>query len=42
MLGLSLALFILPVFAICIATILTLRSDTAVRQLAAVVVILAG
>jgi len=33
--GLSLALFLLPVFAVCIATILTLRSEGAVRQLSA-------
>ena len=30
---LSLALFVLPVVAICVATILTLRSDAAVRSL---------
>jgi len=32
-LGLSLALFIAPVVALCIATILTLRSDAVVKQL---------
>jgi len=42
MLGLSLALFVLPVFAICVATILTLRSEAAMRQLSAFVVILAA
>ena len=31
---LSLALFVLPVVAICVATILTLRSETALRVLA--------
>ena len=35
MLGLSLAVFIAPVIAVCIATILTLRSDAAVKQLSA-------
>ena len=34
-LGLSLALFILPVIAVCVATILTLRSEAVVRQLSA-------
>ena len=33
-LGLSLALFIAPVVAVCIATILTLRGETALRVLA--------
>ena len=33
-LTLSLALFVLPVVAICVATILTLRSETALRVLA--------
>jgi hypothetical protein len=33
MLGLSLAMFLLPVIAICIATIVTLRGDTALRIL---------
>ena len=33
MLGLSLAVFIAPVIALCIATILTLRSEAAVKQL---------
>jgi hypothetical protein len=31
--GLSLALFVMPVLALCIATILTLRSETALRVL---------
>ena len=31
---LSLALFVLPVVVICVATIFTLRSETAVRTLA--------
>ncbi len=35
LLGLSLALFVAPVIALCIATILTLRSEAAVRQLSA-------
>jgi hypothetical protein len=39
-LGLSLALFIVPVFAVCVATILTLRSEAAMRHLSAIVVIL--
>ena len=34
MLGLSMALFVLPVAAVCIATILTLRGETALRLLA--------
>ena len=34
--GLSLAVFIAPVIALCIATILTLRSEAAVKQLSAV------
>jgi hypothetical protein len=34
--GLSLIVFIAPVIALCIATILTLRSDAAVKQLSAV------
>ena len=34
MLGLSMALLVLPVAALCIATILTLRSETALRLLA--------
>jgi hypothetical protein len=34
MLGLSMLLFVLPVAAVCIATILTLRSETALRLLA--------
>jgi hypothetical protein len=34
-LGLSLALFIAPVIAVCVATILTLRSEAAVKQLSA-------
>jgi hypothetical protein len=34
MLGLSLAVFIAPVIALCIATILTLRGETALRVLA--------
>lgn len=34
MLALRLALFVLPVVAICVATILTLRSETALRLLA--------
>ena len=33
MITLSLALFILPIIAVCIATILTLRSETALRAL---------
>ena len=33
-LGLSLALFVVPLVAICVATIFTLRSETAVRALA--------
>ena len=36
LLGLSLALFVMPVIAICIATILTLRSEAVVRQLSAI------
>jgi hypothetical protein len=36
MLGLSLAAFIAPVVAVCIATILTLRSEAAVKQLSAI------
>src|SRR5262245_820833 len=32
-LGLSLALFVIPIFALCVATILTLRSEEVVRQL---------
>ena len=35
-LGLSLAAFIAPVIAVCVATILTLRSDAAIRQLSAI------
>jgi hypothetical protein len=35
LLGLSLAVFIAPVVAFCIATILTLRSEAAVKQLSA-------
>src|SRR5258706_121039 len=42
MLGISLAAFIAPVIAFCIATILTLRSDAAVKQLSAAWSILAG
>jgi phosphate/sulfate permease len=42
MLGISLAVFIAPVIAFCIATILTLRSDSAVKQLSAAWRILAG
>lgn len=34
MLGLSMLLFVLPVAAVCVATILTLRSETALRLLA--------
>ena len=34
MLGLSMALFVMPVIALCVATILTLRSATALRVLA--------
>jgi len=34
MLGLSLAVFIAPVIAVCVATILTLRGETALRLLA--------
>jgi hypothetical protein len=34
MLGLSMALFAMPVIAVCAATILTLRSETALRLLA--------
>ncbi len=41
-LGLSLALFVAPVIAFCIATILTLRSDAAVKQLSAAGRILAA
>jgi len=33
-LGLSMALFVTPIIAVCIATILTLRSETALRLLA--------
>ncbi|HUK03668.1 MAG TPA: hypothetical protein VLV90_01150 [Burkholderiales bacterium] len=36
MLGLSLALFVAPVIAICVATILTLRSEAAVKQLSGI------
>lgn len=36
MLGLSLAAFIAPVIALCIATILTLRSEAAVKQLSTI------
>jgi hypothetical protein len=36
MLGLSLAAFIAPVIAVCVATILTLRSEAAIRQLSAI------
>ena len=34
MLGLSMLLFVLPVAAVCVATILTLRGETALRLLA--------
>ena len=34
MLGLSMALFVFPLMAVCVATILTLRSETALRLLA--------
>lgn len=34
--GLSLAAFIAPVIAVCVATILTLRSETAAKQLSAI------
>jgi hypothetical protein len=33
MLALSLALFILPLVAVCVATIVTLRGETALRVL---------
>lgn len=36
MLGLSLAAFVAPVIVLCIATILTLRSEAAVKQLSAI------
>lgn len=36
MLGLSLAVFIAPVVAFCIATILTLRSEAAIKQLSSI------
>jgi hypothetical protein len=42
MLGISLAAFIAPLIVFCIATILTLRSDSAVKQLSAAWRILAG
>lgn len=42
LLGLSLALFVAPVIALCVATILTLRSETAVKQLSAAGRILAA
>jgi len=42
MLGISLAAFIVPVIAFCIATILTLRSDGVVKQLSSAWRILAG
>jgi len=42
MLCLSLAAFVVPVIVVCIATILTLRSDAAVKQLSAVERILAA
>ena len=42
MLGLSLALFIVPVFVFCVATILTLRSEAVARQLSGFAVILPG
>jgi len=41
-LGLSLALFVAPVVALCIATILTLRSEAAVKQLSSAGRILAA
>jgi hypothetical protein len=40
--GLSLALFVTPVIALCVATILTLRSEAAVKQLSAAGRILAA
>ena len=40
--GISMVVFVAPVIAFCIATILTLRSDAAVKQLSAAWSILAG
>ena len=40
--GISMAVFVAPLIAFCIATILTLRSDAAVKQLSAAWSILAG
>jgi hypothetical protein len=40
--GISMAVFVAPVIAFCIATILTLRSDAVVKQLSAAWIILAG
>ena len=42
MLGLSFALFVVPIYAFCVATILTLRSEAVVRQLSGFAVILPG
>ena len=42
LLGLSLALFVAPVIALCVATILTLCGESAVRQLSAAGRILAA
>jgi hypothetical protein len=36
LLGLSIAAFVAPVIALCIATILTLRSEAAIKQLSAI------